>query len=209
MTLVTLDKIVRRFGDFPILDGLSLRVDEGDRIGVVGDNGAGKTTMVRILAGIDPPDTGQRNPKRNLRIAYGAQMPRMPEGTTIEQFVMHGTGEHAELEARMRKLEAEMAGGSDSALRSYGELQAAFEAGGGYDRKHQVEKVLTGIGFPIDDWQKDISVLSGGEKSYTTLCLLLALGRVTSVPFAIFDEIDVFMDDGAKFSLLLRTIVVT
>jgi chromosome segregation ATPase len=51
--------------------------------------------------------------------------------------------------------------------------------------------------------------LSGGEKSYTTLCLLLALGRVTSVPFAIFDEIDVFMDDGAKFSLLLRTIVVT
>ncbi|MFT4515321.1 MAG: ATPase subunit of ABC transporter with duplicated ATPase domains, partial [Planctomycetota bacterium] len=42
MTLVTLDKIVRRFGDFPILDGLSLRIDEGDRIGVVGDNGAGK-----------------------------------------------------------------------------------------------------------------------------------------------------------------------
>ena len=82
MTLVTLDKIVRRFGADPILDGLSLRVDEGDRIGVVGDNGAGKTTMARILAGSDEPELGQRNPRNHLRTAYGEQMPAMPANTT-------------------------------------------------------------------------------------------------------------------------------
>lgn len=197
MTLVTLDKIVRRFGDFPILDGLSLRVDEGERIGVVGDNGAGKTTMIRILAGIDPPDLGQRNPKRDLRIAYGVQMPAMPQGTTIEQFVMLGTGEHAALEAQMRQLEAKMADGNDAALRAYGELQAAFEAGGGYDRKHQVEKVLSGIGFPLDDLQKDVSVLSGGEKSRVQLAILMT----TPADLLILDEPTNHLDlQGIEFT---------
>ncbi len=142
MTLIALDKIVRRFGDFAILDGLSLRVDEGDRIGVVGDNGAGKTTMVRILAGVDDPDTGTRNARKDLRVAYGAQMPAMPKGTTVLDLVLRGTGEHDALERCMRELEAKMAGGDEAALRAYGVLQAAFEAGGGYDRKHRVEKVL-------------------------------------------------------------------
>ena len=184
MTLVSLEKITRRFGDFPVLDGLSLRVDEGDRIGVVGDNGAGKTTMIRILAGVDDADSGGRNCRRQLRIAYGAQMPAMPQGTTIEQLVQHGTGEHAALEAQMRELEAKMAAGDDDALAAYGELQASFEAGGGYDRKHQVEKVLSGIGFPDGDLQKDVAVLSGGEKSRVQLAVLMT----TPADLLILDE---------------------
>jgi len=184
MTLVTLDKITRRFGEFAILDGLSLRVDEGDRIGVVGDNGAGKTTMVRILAGVDDADTGQRNPRRDLRIAYGAQMPPMPKGTSIHDLVMRGTGEHGALETRMRALEAKMATGDEAALREYGVLQAAFEAGGGYDRKHRVEKVLSGLGFPLADMQKDVAVLSGGEKSRVQLAILMT----TPADLLILDE---------------------
>ncbi|MFY9345292.1 MAG: ABC-F family ATP-binding cassette domain-containing protein [Planctomycetota bacterium] len=173
MTLVTLDKIVRRFGDEPILDGLGLRVDEGDRIGVVGDNGAGKTTMVRILAGVDDADTGTRNTRKDLRIAYGAQMPAMPKGTSVFELVLRGTGEHKALELRMRALEAKMAAGDEVALREYGVLQAAFEAGGGYDRKHRVEKVLGGLGFTVPDLQKDVAVLSGGEKSRAQLAILM------------------------------------
>ncbi|HEX6813345.1 MAG TPA: ABC-F family ATP-binding cassette domain-containing protein [Planctomycetota bacterium] len=184
MTLVTLDKIVRRFGADPILDGLSLRVDEGDRIGVVGDNGAGKTTMVRILAGVDDQDLGQRNTRRDLRIAYGAQMPAMPPGTTVHDLVMRGTGEHGILEQRMRALEARMATGDEPALREYGVLQAAFEAGGGYDRKHRVEKVLGGLGFPPADLQKDVSVLSGGEKSRVQLAILMT----TPADLLVLDE---------------------
>ena len=184
MTLIALDKIVRRFGDFAILDGLALRVDEGDRIGVVGDNGAGKTTMVRILAGVDDADTGTRNARKDLRIAYGAQMPAMPKGTTVLDLVLRGTGEHDALERRMRELEARMATGDEAALRAYGELQAAFEAGGGYDRKHRVEKVLAGIGFPLADLAKDVSVLSGGEKSRVQLAILMT----TPADLLILDE---------------------
>ena len=184
MTLVTLDKVVRRFGDYAILDGLSLRVDEGDRIGVVGDNGAGKTTMIRILAGVDDADLGQRNTRRDLRIAYGAQMPAMPKGTTVMDLVLRGTGEHEALEQRMRALETRMAAGDEAALRDYGTLQAAFEAGGGYDRKHRVEKVLAGLGFPLADLQKDVSVLSGGEKSRVQLAILMT----TPADLLILDE---------------------
>ncbi|MBK8099297.1 MAG: ABC-F family ATP-binding cassette domain-containing protein [Planctomycetes bacterium] len=184
MTLVTLEKIVRRFADDPILDGLSLRVDEGDRIGVVGDNGAGKTTMVRILAGVDDGDTGQRNCRKDLRIAYGAQMPKMPAGTTILELVLRGTGEHDALEQRMRALEGGMAGGDEVALREYGTLQAAFEAGGGYDRTHRVEKVLDGIGFDAAARGKDVAVLSGGEKSRVQLAILMT----TPADLLILDE---------------------
>ncbi|MCY2957307.1 MAG: ABC-F family ATP-binding cassette domain-containing protein [Planctomycetota bacterium] len=173
MTLVTLEKITRSFGADRILDGLSLRIDEGERIGVIGDNGAGKTTMVKILAGVDDADTGQRNGRRDLRIAYGAQMPVMPQGTTVMQFATRGTGEHDVLEQRMRSLEAKMATGSEAAIADYGRLQAAFEAGGGYDHGHQVEKVLEGLGFDEAARQKDVSVLSGGERSRAQLAVLM------------------------------------
>ena len=184
MTLVTLENVSRRFGEFPVLEGLSLRVDEGDRIGVVGDNGAGKSTMVRILAGVDEADLGQRNCRRNLRIAYGQQMPRMPEGTTIRQFVMLGTGEHGALEQRMRALETDMATGDERALAEYGTLQAAFESGGGYDRVHRVEKVLGGLGFLPADLDKDVAVLSGGERSRVQLAVLMT----TPADLLVLDE---------------------
>ena len=184
MTLVTLEQIVRRFGDHPVLDGLSLRVDEKDRIGVIGDNGAGKTTMIRILAGIDDADTGQRNCRKDLRIAYGAQMPKMPPGTTVLDYAKRGTGEHDTLTAKMRALEARMAEHDEQALREYGQLQAAFESGGGYDHDHQVEKVLEGLGFDSEGRKKDVSVLSGGEQSRVQLTVLMT----TPADLLILDE---------------------
>ena len=166
MTLVTLDKVVRRFGDYAILDGLSLRVDEGDRIGVVGDNGAGKTTMIRILAGVDDADLGQRNTRKDLRIAYGAQMPAMPKGTTVMDLVLRGTGEHEALEQRMRALETRMAAGDEAALtsspRPTEDLKAALENGvvliSGYGTADDVVPHEDNGQVLVDFWRS-----SGGE----------------------------------------------
>jgi ATP-binding cassette subfamily F protein 3 len=111
-------------------------------------------------------------------------MPAMPKGTTVMDLVLRGTGEHEALEQRMRALETRMAAGDEAALRDYGTLQAAFEAGGGYERKHRVEKVLAGLGFPLADLQKDVSVLSGGEKSRVQLAILMT----TPADLLILDE---------------------
>ena len=66
MTLVSLEKIERHFGDLVVLDGASMRVEDKDRIGIIGGNGVGKTTMIRILAGVDEPDRGARNIRKYL-----------------------------------------------------------------------------------------------------------------------------------------------
>ncbi len=198
MTLCTLVDVVRSFAAEPVLDGLSLRVDEGDRIGVVGDNGAGKTTMVRILAGADEPDRGQRNPRADLRVAYGEQMPKIAPGTTVLDYVLRGNGAHHELEAQIRALEQRLAAVPDDpiALERYGHLQAAFEAGGGYQRAAQVEKVLDGLGFPAADRQKDCAVLSGGERSRAQLAALMT----TPADLLILDEPTNHLDlDGIAF----------
>ncbi len=175
MTLISLDKIERGFGDVDILTGASLRVEERERIGVVGDNGTGKTTLINILAGTDVPDRGSRNTRRDLRVAYAEQIPEMAHGTTILSYVQRGNGEFSTLEESIQKLEADLAASpqDEKLLEDYGHLQSVFEAGGGYDRNHLCEKVLTGIGFPKNDWQKDVAVLSGGERSRVALAALM------------------------------------
>ena len=175
MTLINLDKIERRFGDLVVLDGASLRVEDRERIGIIGDNGVGKTTLIRALAGIDEPDRGTRNCRRNLRIGYAAQIPNLSEGTQVYDFVMRGNGEFPALLSRIQGLEAALAESPDDpkTLAAYGALHAAFEAGGGYDREHLCERVLDGLGFSQLDREKDVSVLSGGEASRVVLASLM------------------------------------
>lgn len=175
MTLISLDKIERRFGDHIVLDGASLRVEDKERVGIIGDNGVGKTTLIQILAGVDDPDRGDRNCRRNLRIGYAAQIPDLHQGTTVYDFVLRGNGEFPELLARIQALETTLAKapGDEKSLASYGQLHAAFEAGGGYDREHLCERVLDGLGFSELDREKDVSVLSGGESSRVVLASLM------------------------------------
>ena len=186
MTLISLDKIERRFGDLVVLDGASLRVEDRERIGVIGDNGVGKTTLIKVLAGVDDPDRGTRNSRKNIRIGYAAQIPLLTPGTTVYDFVIRGNGEFPALLAQFSRLEARLADHPDdeSTLANYGELQAAFEAGGGYDREHLCERVLSGLGFSQLDREKDVAVLSGGEASRIVLASLM----VQPVDLLILDE---------------------
>ena len=177
MTLVSLERIERRFGDIEVLIDANLRVDERERIGVIGDNGSGKTTLIRILADLDEADGGQRNPRRDLRISYAEQVPRLEPGCTVRDWVLRGDGSFAALEQRIRALEHDLAEhpGDERILADYGDLQVRFEAGGGLDRTHVCERVMTGLGFDEESWQKDVAVLSGGERSRVVLSALMTL----------------------------------
>jgi len=186
MTLITLTDIERRFGDHVVLDGASLRIEERERVGVIGDNGAGKTTLIRILAGVDHQDHGTRQPRRNLTIAYGEQMPDLPPGTGVRDAVLQGNCTFAAMQAEVERLEARLAESpeDEKLLAEYGHRQAAFEAGGGYDREHVCEKVLDGLGFGEDSWDKRVDVLSGGERSRVQLAVLMT----TPADLLILDE---------------------
>ena len=186
MTLVSLEKIERHFGELVVLDGASMRVEDKDRVGIIGGNGVGKTTLIRILAGIDEPDRGARNAKRGLRIGFAAQIPKFVENTTVQEFVLRGDGEFQKLEERIRELEAQLAESphDEKGLQTYGALQGAFEAGGGYDREHLCERVLDGLGFSMSDRAKDVTVLSGGEGSRVGLASLM----LQPVDLLILDE---------------------
>jgi ATP-binding cassette subfamily F protein 3 len=175
MTLVTLDHIVRRYGDHVVLEDAGLRVDERDRIGIVGDNGAGKTTLVRILAGVEEPDGGSRQTSRGLRIALADQVPEFADGATVRDFVRAGDGTFPALERRIRALEEKLAQRpeDEGTLAEYGHLQAAFEAGGGFARDALCEKVLDGLGFPAERADARPKTLSGGERARVALAALI------------------------------------
>ena len=198
MTLVSLERIERRFGDVEVLCGASLRVDEGERIGIVGDNGSGKTTLIRILAGLDEADRGARNPRRNLRIAYAEQVPLLTPGTTVRDWVLRGDGTFDALEQRIRGLEHDLAEhpGNERLLAEYGELQVRFESGGALDRGHVCERVMYGLGFDDVTWHKDVAVLSGGERSRAVLAALIT----TPADLLILDEPTNHLDlEGIEF----------
>jgi ATP-binding cassette subfamily F protein 3 len=184
--VISLSQIEKRFGDNLVLSGAGLRVLPKARLGVIGDNGAGKTTLIKILAGVEEADRGVRQARKGLCIAYGAQIPQMPEGTTVLEFVRVGNGAFEQLAGRLTALEKQLAGTphDEYALDEYGHLQAVFEAGGGYQRQNLCERVLTGVGLPSAMWTRDVSVLSGGEKSRVALAALMT----TPADLLILDE---------------------
>ena len=173
--MISLGQIERRFGDNLVLTDASLSIEGRARVGVIGDNGVGKTTIIKILAGVDEPDRGVRQAQKGLRIAYGAQIPKMPEGTSILDYVRVGNGEAEQLGAQLADLERMLHAdpANEETLAEYGHLQAVFEAGGGYQRQNLCERVLSGLGFAPDTWTRDVSVLSGGEKSRVSLAVLM------------------------------------
>jgi ATP-binding cassette subfamily F protein 3 len=175
VTLVSLDQVLRSLGGELLFEGVGLAIGERDRIGVVGDNGEGKTTLLRLIAGVDEPDHGARNTRSDLRVAFLPQAPDLPTGTSVLQFVRRGNGEFESLERRMHELAQRLEAAPDDAgaIADYGHLLALYEAAGGFQRERLCERVLSGIGFSGADLQKDVAVLSGGEKSRVLLCALI------------------------------------
>ncbi|MAE77195.1 MAG: hypothetical protein CMJ85_10035 [Planctomycetes bacterium] len=178
MTLLTLTGVERCYGDTIIVTGVDLRIDETDRIGVIGDNGTGKTTLLKVITGEDAPDAGVRTSRRDLRIASTSQIPDLPDGASIREAVATSFAELDTLERELRDLEERMAKTPDDAalVRRHDRVHAVFEAGGGYRRQQLAEQALLGLGFTMDELPKSVDVLSGGEKAR------LALARAMLLP---------------------------
>ncbi len=157
-----------------ILDGFSLQVDTGERVGLLGKNGAGKTTIFRILTGQVHPDEGTVSIAPGKRLGLISQIPVYPEGYTVRDVLDTAFAPIHAMEREMGELAARMGENpSPEVLARYDRLSAAFEAGGGYDTETRLNKVCNGLNIDADMRQRLFSALSGGEKTRINLARLI------------------------------------
>ncbi len=177
MSQATLSNVSVQFGNRIILDGVDLTIQPETRIGLLGRNGTGKTTLLRVLAGVMQADTGSVTIQRGLRIGLLDQHPTFPEGVTAREVAQSA---FARLDAMQQELDglfdamADAEGDMlDRLLQKQSDIQSAIEAEGGWSVEHRVDATLHGVGLPEELFDKPAAKFSGGERSRLALAKLL------------------------------------
>ena len=157
-----------------LLENLSFEIQEGECVAILGRNGCGKTTLLKILTGEMDYDDGEVFVNPNKRLGLISQIPRFPEGFTVEDVLRSAFRDLLAAKKKMERIEQQMAESvSDELLREYDALVSRFQAGGGYDMDVEVDKVCNGLGITSDQRIQEFDSLSGGEKTRVNLARLL------------------------------------
>lgn len=158
-----------------LLDGVSFDINAGERVGLMGRNGCGKTTLFRILTGEIPPDEGTIMIAPGKKVGLISQIPNYPHAYSVEDVLRTAFSSLLRAGEKMAALEAQMAGGSADrrTLEEYDRLSARFSSGGGYDMDVETDKVCNGLGIPAEMRAQAFDRLSGGEKTRVNLARLL------------------------------------
>ena len=175
--ILACQNIEKSFDGVTILQDASFHIEEREKAALVGINGAGKSTLFRIIVGELSPDNGQVILAKGKTLGYLAQHQEMENELTIYDCLLQVKQHILDMEIRMREMEAEMKHATGEALRklmdSYSRLTHEFEMENGYAYKSELTGVLKGLGFQEEDFQKQVSTLSGGQKTRVALGRLL------------------------------------
>jgi ATP-binding cassette subfamily F protein 3 len=164
--LFRLSGVEKSYGGNEVLRGVSFQVNPGEKVGLVGRNGAGKTTVFRILTGSETADEGDVIKMNGLKLGLLDQHVDFGEAETVHTAALTAFKEIHDMEAEMRKLEKQMeTDHSDPVLERYADLQTAFEVADGFSYAARAESILLGMGFPAEMWSADVRTLSGGQKN--------------------------------------------
>ena len=183
MIMLSCNNVSKSFGVETILEDISFSVNEGDKIGIVGVNGTGKTTLFKVITGIFPHDKGDIFTSKNCRLGYLEQNTNFYSEKTIYDEVVSVFSDLIEAEKELRSLEHQIASLSakesssgdqlKKAMDTYGKKYEEFEKKNGYAYKSEVRGTLKGLGFSDEEMNKAVNVLSGGEKTRVLLAKLL------------------------------------
>ena len=157
-----------------LLEGLSFDIQEGECVAILGRNGCGKTTLLRILTGEMDFDDGEVYVNPEKRLGLISQIPVFPQGYTVEEVLRCAYTQLTQIKMKMEKLEREMAeNATEEQLRLYDNLTNQFQSGGGYEMDVEVDKVCNGLGITSAQRKQEFDSLSGGEKTRVNLARLL------------------------------------
>ncbi|MCI7020511.1 MAG: ABC-F family ATP-binding cassette domain-containing protein [Clostridiales bacterium] len=157
-----------------LLENLTFEIQEGECVAILGRNGCGKTTLFNILTGQMDYDSGEVYVNPNKKLGLISQIPRFPEGFTVEDVLRSAFAEILRVRQKMELLECEMANGAtDTQLREYDALANRFQTGGGYEMDVEVDKICNGLGISAEQRVQEFASLSGGEKTRVNLARLL------------------------------------
>ena len=175
MSLISAQNLSKSFGHVDIFSAVSLSIPHAARIAIVGPNGVGKTTLLRILIGLDEPSRGEVQRARNLRLGYLPQEAGLSGAHIVWEECLKAVSELVAMEKELAGLESQMSDPqrAEQALAQYGTLQEEFERRGGYTYETRIRQTLTGLGFQPADQRRPINQLSGVQRTRLVLARLL------------------------------------
>lgn len=180
--ILEVNGVALSYGADIVLSNVTFQVNENERVSVVGHNGCGKTTLLNIITGELEPTGGFVALKNGATMGYLKQTSGLVPGNTVLR-EMKSVNDADKLLARMKELEATMAG-DDTLVQEYEAVSARYEAIDGYNLDFNIRRILAGMSFDADSYEKQVSVLSGGEKTRLALAKLL----IMSPDLLILDE---------------------
>ncbi|MGD8240256.1 MAG: ABC-F family ATP-binding cassette domain-containing protein [Armatimonadota bacterium] len=177
MPLLVADNITKYYGAELVLEEVSLAIAERDRVGLIGANGTGKTTLCKVMLRELRPDEGQVHTARGATVGYLEQAPSFPPGQSLWDAAMGVFGDMREMEGQLREYEQQMAeprrDDLDAVMERHERVRAEYERAGGYEYETRAATVMTGVGFAESDFPRRLGTFSGGEKSRAALAALL------------------------------------
>ena len=184
MPLIELNSVTKYFGSDLLFDGVSVAVEPRQRIGLVGRNGTGKTTLLRIIAGSERYDAGSIAIAPDISVSYLSQGFEYTSGNTLYQEMTSAFSHASKLADEMRAMEQEMGRSGEEheadsvelerLMRRYARISQEFEMAGGYDQDVRIRTTLFGLGFREPDLERIVDNLSGGQKVRVALARMLA-----------------------------------
>src|SRR5205085_8856309 len=194
--LFRLSEVHKSYGTRDVLRGASLQINPGEHVGLVGRNGAGKSTIFRLVRGEETPDRGEVVRARGVRLGLLDQHVQFKAGSTVHESALAAFGRLQQIEHEMHDLEHRMADAGDDlekVLERYSDLQHEYEREGGFEYSAKAEAILQGLGFDRDSWQMETEKLSGGQQNRLGLARLL----LSEPDVLLLDEPTNHLDVGA------------